>query len=382
MKEINQQLAVTQQKFSDFYQQNLREIYTQLEPVRHEKIQSVIIRTIIVSAIVLFVWWLCYIDFISSEVYESEGFMKFCGLFLFGGAYLIYEPFESYRTTTKNRVMKIILSFWGKFTYSHEKDIIGDPVLKKSEIFTYFNQTEVDDAFWGHYNGVEIDVSEHDVMIHGNKGNTHIFKGALIMLDFPKKFKGQTVVLNKWRLLNMIWNNPLLIVPLAVMIGILYMPLLFMYDSRRGLWEFDWGMFLPFFIPLMGMIAIFAFLYWCWQRKNPRRATQKVALEGLPFMRRWQILTDDQVEARYILTPVFMEKMLAIKHLFHGKAIDFSFFDNKLLIAVHTRKNLFETTSLFVPALSYHKVREVISQLNSIFSVIDVINENKNNFSE
>lgn len=382
MKEINQQLAVTQQKFSDFYQQNLREIYTQLEPVRREKIHSVIIRTLVSGAIIFFIWWLCYIDFISSEVYKSEGFMKFCGLFLFGAAYLIYEPFESYRTTTKNRVMKIILSFWGKFTYSHEKDIIGDPVLKKSEIFTYFNQTEVDDAFWGHYNGVEIDVSEHDVMIHGDKGNTHIFKGALIMLDFPKKFKGQTVVLNKWRLLNMIWNNPLLIVPLAVMIGILYMPLLFMYDSRRGLWEFDWGMFLPFFIPLMGMIAIFAFLYWAWRRKNPRRATQKVALEGLPFMRRWQILTDDQVEARYILTPVFMEKMLAIKHLFHGKAIDFSFFDNKLLIAVHTRKNLFETTSLFVPALSYHKVREVISQLNSIFSVIDVINENKNNFSE
>ncbi len=367
---------------SDFYQQNLREIYTQLEPVRREKIHSVIIRTLVSGAIIFFIWWLCYIDFISSEVYKSEGFMKFCGLFLFGAAYLIYEPFESYRTTTKNRVMKIILSFWGKFTYSHEKDIIGDPVLKKSEIFTYFNQTEVDDAFWGHYNGVEIDVSEHDVMIHGDKGNTHIFKGALIMLDFPKKFKGQTVVLNKWRLLNMIWNNPLLIVPLAVMIGILYMPLLFMYDSRRGLWEFDWGMFLPFFIPLMGMIAIFAFLYWAWRRKNPRRATQKVALEGLPFMRRWQILTDDQVEARYILTPVFMEKMLAIKHLFHGKAIDFSFFDNKLLIAVHTRKNLFETTSLFVPALSYHKVREVISQLNSIFSVIDVINENKNNFSE
>ena len=197
MKEINQQLAVTQQKFSDFYQQNLREIYTQLEPVRREKIHSVIIRTLVSGAIIFFIWWLCYIDFISSEVYKSEGFMKFCGLFLFGAAYLIYEPFESYRTTTKNRVMKIILSFWGKFTYSHEKDIIGDPVLKKSEIFTYFNQTEVDDAFWGHYNGVEIDVSEHDVMIHGDKGNTHIFKGALIMLDFPKKFKGQTVVLNK-----------------------------------------------------------------------------------------------------------------------------------------------------------------------------------------
>ena len=382
MRKINQQLSDTQQKFLEFYQQNLREIYTQLEPVRREKIHSVVIRSIIVGATILFVWWLCYIDFISSEVYKSEGFMKSCGLFLFGGAYLIYEPFESYRTTTKNRVMKIILSFWGKFTYSHEKDIIGDPVLKKSEIFTYFNQTEVDDAFWGHYNGVEIDVSEHDVMIHGNKGNTHIFKGALIMLDFPKKFKGQTVVMHKWFNMQSLLNNPHLVFAFLCLAAVATMPLYFSFKDLRRYVSFDFKDFLLMFSPILIAAVILGVVYWAWRRKNPRRATQKVALEGLPFMRQWKVLTDDQVEARYILTPVFMEKMLAIKHLFHGKAIDFSFFDNKLLIAVHTRKNLFETTSLFVPALSYHKVREVISQLNSIFSVIDVINENKNNFSE
>ena len=127
-------------------------------------------------------------------------------------------------------------------------------------------------------------------------------------------------------------------------------------------------------------ILFFCFVTWViyriYRHFHPKKATQKVALEGLPFMRRWTVLTDNQVEARYVLTPVFMEKMLEIKRLFHGKQIDFSFFGSTLLIAVHTRKNMFETTSLFLPALSYHKVREVVGQLQSIFDVIDVVLEN------
>ena len=53
--------------------------------------------------------------------------------------------------------------------------------------------------------------------------------------------------------------------------------------------------------------------------------------------------------------------MLNIKKMFHGKHIDFSFFDDKLLIAVHTQKYLFETTSLLTSTLRYTKVREVVN---------------------
>ena len=91
-------------------------------------------------------------------------------------------------------------------------------------------------------------------------------------------------------------------------------------------------------------------------------------------MKKWKVYTDDQIAARVILTPVLMENIVKVCKLFHGKNVDFSFFSNKLLIAVHTRTNLFETTSLFLPALHYGKVREVVNQLHSIFSVIDVLN--------
>ena len=122
------------------------------------------------------------------------------------------------------------------------------------------------------------------------------------------------------------------------------------------------------FFAIISVICLLGF------HKQHKKATQQVKLEEISFNKKWNVLTDNQVDARYILTPVFMEKINEVKKLFYGKHIDFSFFDNKLLLAVHTRKNMFETTTLLTPALDYHKVREVVSQLNSIFSVIDVLN--------
>ena len=120
---------------------------------------------------------------------------------------------------------------------------------------------------------------------------------------------------------------------------------------------------------------IFTFYLVVKQLKNMSKklANQKVNLEEITFNKYWNILSDDQIEARYILTPVLMEKINEIKRLYKGKYIDFSFFENKMMIAIHTRKNMFETTSLFKPALEYDKVKEVVYQLYSIFSIIDTL---------
>ena len=371
MRNVDLKLAQTHQRFQQFYKQNLRQIYQALEPVRQEKIKSFIRRLVIFSLIFGGLYLLCATGIIDEKTYKSKGFLK-CWLTGFAlGLYVIYQPFIDYRTITKNRVMNIILSFWGRFTYRHEKDIIGESVIKDSEIFRYFNKSQIDDAFTGWYNGVSLDVSEHNLRIKGDKGDTHIFKGALIMLDFPKKFEGKTVVLNKGRWINLPFNNPLLALPLLAIVAALFIPLFFMY--KDGLRSFHMHDMLFVMAPIMGVALVLAFMIIFVKIRYPRQATQKVALEGLPFMQRWKVWTDDQIEARYLLTPLFMEKMLEVKRLFKGNNIDFSFFNNKLLIAVHTRKNLFETTSLLTPALSYHKVREVIGQLHAIFSVIDIL---------
>ena len=370
MKNVDLKLAQTHQRFQEFYKQNLQQIYAELEPVRQRGIKTfwrrLIIFTIVFGGIIM----LCATGYIDEKTYTSKGFMRIFMLLFFIGGYAVYAPFVDYRTTTKRKVMNIILSFWGNFSYC-QKDLIGNPVIERSEIFRHFNRSEVDDAFSGEYNHVSMTVSEHELRIKGNKSDSVIFNGVLIMLDFPKKFKGKTVVLGKNRCLNLLINNPVIVIPLVVIYVALFSSLYFaMKNIHHSFSYFD----LVFFSAPIGVAAlIIGVSCLIIKIKHPRKATEKVALEGLPFMRRWKVLTSDQVEARYILTPVFMEKMLEVKRFFKGNNIDFSFFNSKLLIAVHTCKDLFETTSLFTPALSYHKVREVIGQLHAIFSVIDTL---------
>ncbi len=371
----NRQLAETQQKFQEFYKANLQSIYASLEDDRRKNLRKLARNTAIVCSIILVMVALFYYEILPTSIMEQQWFGIVTALFTLAAGWSIYAPFSIYNDHTKSRTMNKVLSFWGKFKYYNNKDIIGEDVIKKSEIFSYFNSSQSDDAFWGSHEGVDISVSEHDLRIKGNRGDTVIFKGAMLMFEFSERFKGKTVVLNKGRNINFVWNNPLL---LLVFGAFMIAPLMTIYYYFT---EPDVPLHLLFTpLPMLLLLFIFWVAYKIYRHYHPKKATQKVELEGIPFLRSWHVLTDNQIEARYILTPVFMEKMLEIKRLFHGKYIDFGFFDRKLLIAVHTRKDLFETTSLFVPALSYHKVREVVSQLHSIFAVTEMIMDNvKNN---
>ena len=374
MRKFDVKLAQTHQRFQEFYKNNLQQIYANLEPVRQKGIKTFWRRLIIFTIVFGGIITLCATGYVDEKTYTSKGFMRNFMLAVIIGGYAVYLPFIDYRLTTKRKVMNIILSFWGNFSY-RQSDLIGDPVIERSEIFRYFNRSEVDDAFSGEYNNVAMTVSEHELRIKGNKSDSIIFNGVLIMLDFPKKFKGKTVALGKSRFLNLLINNQLILILILIPLLIIYVALFSSFFSLVKNIHHNFSYFdLVFFLAPIGVAAlIIGVSYLVIKIKHPRKVTQKVALEGLPFMRRWKVLTDDQVEARYILTPILMEKMLEVKRLFKGNNIDFSFFNNKLLIAVHTRKDMFETTSLFTPALSYHKVREVIGQLHAIFSVIDTL---------
>ena len=121
-----------------------------------------------------------------------------------------------------------------------------------------------------------------------------------------------------------------------------------------------------------------------YKRQAPRCSVQQqeikmanVKLEDCVFEKKFEVFSTDQVEARYLLTTAFMERILEVKKRFHGKKIQLSFFDNKLLIAVDTSKDMFETTSLFGTTARYGRMRDVVGQFHSIFSVIDLLKLNQ-----
>lgn len=366
MMQPNYKLAKLQQDFKNFYDRNLRHKYMELEPARKEFLQKFWRRFTFSCIIAFVIFLLCKTGTISKGIYTSEGFFKLCILGVVVAFYLCSVPFAEYKSETKSLVMDKILSFWGTFKYS-VVSTINPSDLEKSELFSHYDIDKTDDSFSGSYNDTQISVSEKNLRVKGSKHDYTIFKGIVILLEFNKQFKCKTVVKHRWNI-NSLWRSNLQlylsVFLLLIAIGIFIQIFTLAEDA------FEVALF-AYMTLFFGILAI---IYFAAVHKKRKTATQHVTLEKIAFNKNWNVLTTDQIEARYILTPTFMEKIDAVKKLFHGQHIDFCFYENKLLMAVHTRKDMFETTFLFTPALDYHKVREVVSQLYSIFSVIDVLN--------
>jgi len=102
-----------------------------------------------------------------------------------------------------------------------------------------------------------------------------------------------------------------------------------------------------------------------------------IETESIKFNNELNVYSEDKQEAFYILTPVFMEKLIELDNMFKDK-ISFSFTGNKLYIAINNGKDTFEISamkdideSIF---LDYEKEFESIKQL------ITTIQMNKNIF--
>jgi hypothetical protein len=125
---------------------------------------------------------------------------------------------------------------------------------------------------------------------------------------------------------------------------------------------------IPMFILCWGIGIYFYFA----DRKISKQNLQKDQMESINFSENWKVLTTNPVEARYILTPLLMEQMLQIKTLFKSHKVNFSFFDNKLLMVIHSRKNWFEIE--YLSNFDYYKqAKNNFEQIKTLLSVVDIL---------
>lgn len=357
-------LAQIQQQFRVFYEEKLRGDYAELEEKRRPYLKSFKTRAGIAVLLVCVCTMVIAVSTQVQHFLDENDWLSDVSVFLLTvWAAYVWAPVSDYKKATKQLVMDKILSFWGNLRYCAEENAAHSAqVLKQSCLFSDFNQQTVDDCFEGEYNGVNISVSEqelrHQRYVGDKKHDDRVFKGILISFALPKSFNGQTIVhAKKWggKLVWLVLAVFLCIVGGAYALGIL---------EKR-----DAVVFAVAFGIIMLVSAVFVFKLFGWRRQM----MQQVELEDVVFGKNWDVETTDQIEARYVLSPAFMERMLEVKKCFKGREIEFSFWDNKLLIAVHTGKDMFETTSLFESALNYRKVREVVTQFYSVFSVVDLL---------
>lgn len=143
-----------------------------------------------------------------------------------------------------------------------------------------------------------------------------IFKGLFFIGDFNKNFNGRTYVYSE--------NNPQL----------------------------------GFFSKMFSSFA--------WDLK-------KVKLESVEFENKFVVYSNDQVEARYILTPSFMERLVKLQELM-GDNTSFSFVNTNVYVAVPIDEDLFEP-SIF-GANDYGEMDRYYNTVNIVFEIIDELNLN------
>lgn len=195
---------------------------------------------------------------------------------------------------------------------------MDEKILNDSMLFGAYNRHYGDDYFTGAYKGIGIAVSEEDLkMVTGSgkrRQTSTVFKGIAILLSMDKAFPGKIVVYRDWGFFNMFHK-----------IGSLC----------TGL--------------------------------------QHITLEDCVFEKEFEVYGSNQIEARYILTTAFMERMLNVQNAFKGKKLQFSFFGNKLLIAVSTSQDMFESHSIFCKATNRKYINAALEQIISILEIIEIL---------
>lgn len=372
---INSEQVALREKFRAYYNQNLIHDYEELEPARKKHLSTFFLWLVIFTFLGLLLFRGCAGGHICFDNADNDLMEILTSVYLVAAGYFLSSPFRRYKEETKDKVMNKVLSFFGTFTYSNNTGgSVSEAIIKKSGLIGEYTERNFDDYFSGTYKDIAITVSEQKIKrVTGsgkNRRSVALFKGIFILLDMPKKFTGKTVAHAKgmnWLEISRSFGVIVSVLGILVIFAISFFP----FFSHPELFKEYCSAF--FFSLFFGLFCLFIITFPFFRKTN--KSMQAVYLEDIIFGKHWNVKATDQVEARYVLTTALMERMLEIKRRFSGKKIEFSFFGNQVLIAVHTGKDMFETTSLFIPALSYHKVQEVISQFGCIFATAELLHK-------
>lgn len=99
---------------------------------------------------------------------------------------------------------------------------------------------------------------------------------------------------------------------------------------------------------------------------------QRAGLEDPTFEKIFEVYTTDQVESRYLLTPDLMQKLVDLETTFKGGKLKACFDQGEMFITVQGG-NLFEPGSMFKPLDSPDRVKELLSDFNAVFNIIDEV---------
>lgn len=225
----------------------------------------------------------------------------------------VYFPIAIYHSSIKYKILPLVFTFFD--FYDNSKNASSIEFLKPFGIIPKYDNIDLKYNVKGANNNVGIELIETilEQIVHTKRGReqTTVFSGIFVLFTMNKTFKGKTIIIHD-----------------------------------------------------LGLIVNWV--------KEQFSNLENIKLEDPVFEDKFQVFSTDQIEARYLLTPAFMERLLALSSMFNNK-IKFSFYNNKLLLMIETAENRFKPDSIFMPSTFEYDIKTVLIEMQAIFNIIDTL---------
>ncbi len=103
---------------------------------------------------------------------------------------------------------------------------------------------------------------------------------------------------------------------------------------------------------------------------------QKINIVSTKWKKQYDVMSTDQVEARVVLDPAFIERFMEAGKIFRAKWMEVSFKGDEILFSIHRGRDLFEALPLW-KAVTHENLHKITRELEIIFDIIDALKLNK-----
>ncbi|PHZ86471.1 DUF3137 domain-containing protein [Paremcibacter congregatus] len=224
-----------------------------------------------------------------------------------------YRPLAALKTRTKMVVMHHLCDYLG-MTYRLKPLNVSLTRLRELSLIPSYDESKLEDQITGAVDEVGFDLFEAKLIkiSHDSKGRRRkstVFRGLLAEFDFHKNFAGTTIITRDY--------------------------------SAFGNFFGQWG-----------------------------KQGERVALEDPTFESLFEVYATDQVEARYLLTPTFMERLCRLSGQVGRGNLQLAFHRGHLLLAIKKDKNSFEAGSVFANLADTKHIQQTIQELALIYDIV------------
>lgn len=247
---------------------------------------------------------------ISAMAKDADPFIWIAGFVTLGGAAWIYQPLVNFRKRCKVAVLSKLAEAL-KLTYTMEG--FEPPAFDAARgfaILPYYERKTFEDMFGGHRRGCDFQLYEAHLEEERGSGKNRRWETT---------FRGQIIRI-------------------------------------------------AFPKKFLGTTVVNRERFFKWKREG----FERVGLESSEFERAFEVYGTDQVEARYLVHPAFMARLIDLEKAVSGKKVRCLFHEGDLVIVVEG-PDMFEVIDVGKPIPEKERTKKGVLEIQSIFDVMDQV---------